>query len=57
MLPDTSEDRIALVDPLEIKFTQNRAGLGMKRPTTPNVSSLGHDWKEREKFKRFGSLR
>ena len=56
MLPDISEDRVGLVDPLEIKFTQNRAGLGMKRPTTPNVS-LGHDWKEREKFKRFGDLR
>jgi pSer/pThr/pTyr-binding forkhead associated (FHA) protein len=50
MLPDTSEDRIGLVDPLEIKFTQNRAGLGMQRPTT-------HNWKEREKLKRFGDLR
>jgi len=53
MLPDTSEDRIGLVDPLEIKFTQNRAGLGMQRPTTPNE----HNWKEREKLKRFGDLR
>ena len=50
MLPDTSEDRIGLVDPLEIKFTENRAGLGMQQPTT-------HNWKEREKLKRFGDLR
>lgn len=57
MLPDTSEDRIGLVDPIEIKSTQNRAGLGMKQPTPPNDSSLGLNWKEREKFKRFGELR
>ena len=57
ILPDTSEGRIRLVDPLEIKYTQNRAGLGMQRPTAPNASSLGLNWKEREKFKRFGDIR
>jgi hypothetical protein len=59
MLPDIPENRAGLVDPLEIKSTQNRAGLGMKQPTATDASSssLGLNWREREKFKRFGDLR
>jgi len=59
MLADIPENRTGLVDPLEIKSTQNRAGIGMKQPTAPGASSssLGFNWREREKFKRFDDLR
>ncbi|KAF8899953.1 hypothetical protein CPB84DRAFT_1779820 [Gymnopilus junonius] len=56
--PESSEERTGLVDPLEVKSSQNRAGLGMK--TSPvsreptEYSGLG--WKEKEKFKRFEEL-
>ncbi|KDR76313.1 hypothetical protein GALMADRAFT_121275 [Galerina marginata CBS 339.88] len=57
--PDPLEGRIGLVDPLEIKSSQNRAGLGMKQPVPLNSESSfpGLNWKEKEKFKRFGELR
>ncbi|KAF8962772.1 hypothetical protein BDZ97DRAFT_1823970 [Flammula alnicola] len=55
---DPSDDRVGLIDPLEVKSSQHRAGLGMKQPTLPQpeASASGLSWKEREKFKRFGTL-
>ncbi|PPQ69157.1 hypothetical protein CVT26_003532 [Gymnopilus dilepis] len=56
---DSSEERIALVDPLEVKATQNRAGLGTKHSPAPAeaLQSPSVSWKEREKFKRFEEFR
>lgn len=53
---DPSGDRAGLIDPLEVKHSKNRAGLGMK--TQPQFadtagSTKGLSWKDREKFKRF----
>ncbi|KAF8149862.1 hypothetical protein B0H34DRAFT_164905 [Crassisporium funariophilum] len=56
---EDSEGRVGLVEPLEVKSTQNRAGLGVKHVvvTAPESSSSGMNWKEREKMKRFQALR
>ncbi|PPQ67472.1 hypothetical protein CVT25_006013 [Psilocybe cyanescens] len=55
---DPTDGRIGLVDPLELKSSQNRTGLGMKpsTPSDPDPSTFELNWKEREKFKRFGEL-
>ena len=56
--PD-SEERTGLVEPLELKSSRNRLGLGMKQgPVSPEPSlSSGLNWKETEKFRRFESQR
>jgi pSer/pThr/pTyr-binding forkhead associated (FHA) protein len=56
---DPLDDRVGLVEPLEVKSSQNRAGLGIKSSSavsTPESDSR-MTWKEREKMKRFAALR
>ncbi|KAH9481444.1 Angiogenic factor with G patch and FHA domains 1 [Psilocybe cubensis] len=54
---DPEDGRIGLVEPLELKSSQNRSGLGMKSPPADTDTSIsGLDWKEREKLKRFGAF-
>lgn len=45
---DTDDERRALVEPLDISGNNHRAGLGVKKETT-----VGTNWKERERQKRF----
>ncbi|KAF8807017.1 hypothetical protein BYT27DRAFT_7233720 [Phlegmacium glaucopus] len=57
---DSLDDRVGLVEPLEVKSSQNRAGLGIKPAaavSAPDLSGAGMSWKEREKMKRFAALR
>lgn len=57
---DPPDGQVGLVEPLEVKSSQNRAGLGIKPPAavfTPDLSGAGTTWKEREKMKRFAALR
>lgn len=57
---DPLNDRVKLVEPLEIKSSQNRAGLGIQSAaavSAPDLSGSGITWKEREKMKRFAALR
>jgi pSer/pThr/pTyr-binding forkhead associated (FHA) protein len=57
---DPTEGRVGLIDPLEVKSSQNRAGLGMKPPPTAaelDAPTPQLSWKEKEKFKRFNALR
>jgi pSer/pThr/pTyr-binding forkhead associated (FHA) protein len=58
---DPLEDRVGLVEPLEVKSIQNRAGLGIKSAvavvSVPDISGSGITWKERERIKRFAALR
>lgn len=56
---DVLDGRTALVEPLEVKTSQNRTGLGMKPSEAVDASlpASGLSWKEREKFKRFGSIK
>ena len=58
MLPDSSEDRIGLVEPLEVSTSLHRVGLGVKRPSTISSPSFSHsDWKECAKRKRWEQTR
>lgn len=50
---DPSQDRIGLVEPLEIEASSHRAGLGLKRNTRSTFSDP--DWKESAKRKRWDS--
>ena len=53
---DPSGDRVALIDPLEVKQSENRAGLGMKQQLSAadvEDPSIRLNWKDKEKFKRF----
>ena len=57
---DPFDDRVGLVEPLEVKSSQNRAGLGIKSSaavSAPDLSDSRMTWKEREKMKRFAALR
>ena len=59
---DPLDDRVGLVEPLEVKSSQNRAGLGIKSSTAvPSELDLSGSrmmtWKEREKMKRYATLR
>jgi len=57
---DPLDDRVGLVEPLEVKSSQNRAGLGIKSvaaASAPDLSGSGMTWMEREKMKRFAALR
>ena len=58
---DPLDDRVGLVEPLEVKSSQNRAGLGIKSSpaavSVPDLSGTGMTWKEREKMKRFAALK
>jgi len=57
---DPLDDRVGLVEPLEIKSSQNRAGLGIKPAAVVSgldLSGAETSWKEREKMKRFATLR
>ncbi|KAF9476698.1 hypothetical protein BDN70DRAFT_995486 [Pholiota conissans] len=57
---DPSEGRTGLIDPLEVKSSQNRAGLGMKpTPTATGVEDPTPDlsWKDKAKYMRFDALR
>ena len=59
-ISDPLGDRVGLVEPLEAKSSQSRAGLGIKPPaavSAPDLSGAGMTWKEREKMKRFAALR
>lgn len=60
-ISDPLDDQIKLVEPLEVKSSQNRAGLGIRSTaatvSTPDLSSSGMIWKEREKMKRFAAFR
>ncbi len=53
---DPSGDRVALIDPLEVKQSENRAGLGMKQQLSAadvEDPSTRLNWRDKEKFKRF----
>ena len=57
---DSLDDRVGLIEPLEVKSSQNRAGLGIKSPAAvsePDLSGSRMTWKEREKMKRYASFR
>jgi pSer/pThr/pTyr-binding forkhead associated (FHA) protein len=57
---DPLNDRVGLVEPLEVKSSKNRAGLGIKSSAAvsePDLSGSRMTWKEREKMKRYASLR
>ena len=58
---DSLDDRVGLVEPLEVKSSQNRAGLGIKSVaaavSVPDLSGAGMTWKEQEKMKRFAAIR
>ena len=57
---DPLDDRVGLVEPLEVKSSHDRAGLGIKSTpavSSPDLSGSGMTWKEREKMKRFAALR
>ena len=59
---DPLDDRVGLVEPLEVKSRLNRAGLGIKSSTAvPSELDLSGSrmmtWKEREKMKRYATLR
>ena len=57
-LLDPLDDRVGLVEPLEVKSSQNRAGLGIKSSAAviePDLFGSGTTWKEREKMKRFAA--
>ena len=57
---DPLDDRVGLVEPLEVKVSQNRAGLGIKSSAAvsePDMSGSRMTWKEREKMKRYAALR
>jgi hypothetical protein len=57
---DPLDDRVGLVEPLEVKSSKNRAGLGIKSSAAvsePDLSGSRMTWKEREKMKRYASLR
>ena len=59
-ISDPLDDRVGLVEPLEVKSSQNRAGLGIKSSAAvsePDLSGSRMTWKEREKMKRFAALR
>lgn len=52
---DPSGDRVALINPLEVKHSENRAGLGMKQRDAADTEdpTTRLNWKDKEKFKRF----
>ena len=57
---DPLDDRVGLVEPLEVKSSENRAGLGIKSSASvsaPDLSDSRMTWKERERMKRFATLR
>ena len=54
---DPLDERVGLVEPLEVKSSQNRAGLGTAAVSTPDLSGSKMTWKEREKMKRYLALR
>ena len=59
-MSDPLDDRVGLVEPLEVKSSQNRAGLGIKSSAAvsdPDLSGSRMTWKEREKMKRYAALR
>jgi len=51
---DDSESSTRLVEPLEVKSSQNRAGLGTKPVSGVLETDSRLDWKERERLRRFG---
>ena len=58
-MSDPLDDRVGLVEPLEVKSSQNREGLGIKSSAAVSaldLSGSGMAWKEREKMKRFAAL-
>ncbi|KAF9565235.1 hypothetical protein CPC08DRAFT_704768 [Agrocybe pediades] len=56
--PESEGDSKRLVEPLEVKASTNRAGLGIRPPRggPSEASGGGLDWKEREKFRRFSEF-
>jgi G-patch domain/FHA domain len=51
---DLDEGRIGLVEPLDVIPSLHRVGLGVKRPSIPDLPSFSHsDWKESAKRKRW----
>lgn len=55
-LPSSDTDGNHLLEPLQVKHTANRAGLGALAPT-PDVTRVGGaDWGEVERQRRFGAL-
>ncbi|KAF9048706.1 hypothetical protein BJ165DRAFT_1414444 [Panaeolus papilionaceus] len=48
---DEDDDRIGLVDPLELKGSNNRSGIGVKE------EDKNLNWRDREKMKRYESIR
>jgi pSer/pThr/pTyr-binding forkhead associated (FHA) protein len=51
---EDSSEKSGLIDPVEVKSTRNRAGLGSKLPPAETGAHSSYmTWKDREKFKRY----